>query len=367
MPEYLSERKRKVSIGIPEYTENNIVLDITGKGYITNNLGIGTTNPTSKLTFGTSSLGTLPTETSLRLYDVSDETGNLISYGFGVNNDSDIGGLLTYLDIVTNDESTGGIRFFVGDPNISSSLRERVSIGTDGVYIKNVPLNIETSLSITGGITANSLNINGLQVINEYLELFNIHGLDQITSDTISFSIANNPKTFTNLEVLGNTTLIDGPFLFRRLELTGTDNQLFEVNSGAYFSGSIGIGITNTTEKLSVDGNILISNRILQGTSVSYTNATQPSSIHSDLSISSYRFVEYSIQANQGDNFQFTKILALHDGVSVYTTEYGNVYNNFSMGEYDVEILGDNLSLIVSPNIDSEIRYAISFIATKIE
>lgn len=370
MPEYLSERKRKISVGIPEYTENNVVLDITGSAHITTNLGIGTTSPTSKITFGTSSVGTLPSRTSLRLYDVSNESGNLISYGLGVNDDSDLGGdPLKYFDFVVNDEVTGGIRFFVGDPNISSHLKERISISTDGVYIKNVPLNINSELNVSQSISANSFRINSSdnrEIIDQYYTLKNISGFDEATSYAISYSVANNPQPFLNLEVLGDT-IINGPFLFRSRELTGTPNQLFEVNTGAYFSGSLGIGITNTTEKLSVNGNILLSNNILYGSFVSYTTDINTSIIHSGLSTSQYRFVEYSIQATQENNYQFTKILALHDGTSVYSTEYGNVYNNFSMCEYDIEVIGDNLCLISTPSIESEIKYSTNFVATKIE
>lgn len=364
MPEYLSERKRNLQVGIPEYTNNQVVFKVTGDSYITGKLGIGDTNPQSRVSFGTSSIGTLPSQTSLRLYD-----NNSVSYGFGVNNDIDIGsdGSLSYLDIVANDINTGGIRFFSGDPSISFLGEEKVSIGTDGVYIKNVPLNIDTQLNIDGTVSAKSFNILGFNVINEFLELNNILGLNQVTSDTISFSVANNPKPFSNLEVLGSTTIVNGPFLFGRLESIGTQNQLFEVESGGYFSGSLGIGVTNTTEKLSVNGNVLISNKILHGNEVGFTSAISSSSIHHILSSLVYRFVEYSIQASQDTNFQFTKLIALQDGSQVYTTEYGNVYNNFSLCEYEVQIIDDIISLIVTPNTDSEIKYSINYMATKID
>lgn len=370
MPEYLSERKRKVSVGIPEYTENNVVLDITGSAHLTTNLGIGTTNPTSRITFGTSSLGTLPSQTSLRLYDVSDQTGNLVSYGFGVNDDSDLGlEPLKYFDFVVNDESTGGIRFFVGNPAVSFRFRERVSIGTDVVSIKNAPVSISNQLNVGNSVSASSFKINGFEdpVIDAFLNLKNISGIDQTTSDTISLSIANNPKTFSNLDVDGTTRVFRGPFLFGSLDPTGTENQLFEVNTGAYFSGSLGIGVTNTKERLSVSGNILLSNIALYGSLVSYTTDTNTFSIHSGLSTSQYRFVEYSIQASQENNYQFTKILGFHDGTEVFTTQYGDVYNNFAICEYTINIVDNDMCLLADPLIDSEIKYSISFIATKIE
>ncbi len=291
MPEYISERKRRLSIGIPQFTENNLVLDVTGNAYLSGNLGIGSTNPSSRLSFGDNSFDTIPSKTSLKLYD----SGDLSTYGFGVNDDSDYGGNLSKnLDIVINDENAGKIRFFVGNSGEHYSVRKKLSIGTDTFYVSNVS------------------------------------------------------------------------FLFDKPNLEGTPNQLFEVNSGAYFSGSLGVGVTNSSEKLSVDGNILISNTVLQGSIISYSQDLSDISIHSDLSSLSYRFIEYNIQATQGNNFQFTKILALHDGNDVYTTEYGNVYNNFSLGEYDIIIIENVLHLIVTPSTDLNTKYAINFIATKI-
>ena len=49
MAEYLSNRKRKVNIGISSYTENETVLEVIGKTNITGKVGIGTTVSSSEL------------------------------------------------------------------------------------------------------------------------------------------------------------------------------------------------------------------------------------------------------------------------------------------------------------------------------
>ena len=46
---YISGRQQNLKIGVSSYTDNKTALEVIGSAYISGNLGIGTTNPTSKL------------------------------------------------------------------------------------------------------------------------------------------------------------------------------------------------------------------------------------------------------------------------------------------------------------------------------
>lgn len=76
MPKYLSSRQKNLKIGVSSYTENQTVLEVTGK------VGIGTTNATA-------SLDTKDIRVRGSLYDKDNVTGNpgqlLVSTSSGVN------------------------------------------------------------------------------------------------------------------------------------------------------------------------------------------------------------------------------------------------------------------------------------------
>ena len=89
-----------------------------------------------------------------------------------------------------------------------------------------------------------------------------------------------------------------------------------------------------------------------------------PTSIHA-LSASTYRSVEYTIQAIQGLKYHLTKLLVIHDGLVAYNTEYGTVFTIDSLGIFDVDISGGNIRLLVTPSAATTTNYKIKFTAFK--
>ena len=57
----------------------------------------------------------------------------------------------------------------------------------------------------------------------------------------------------------GISTFTNGPVLIGAATSTGTASQPLQVTGGAYVSGSLGIGTTNPTSKLTVQGDVLVS------------------------------------------------------------------------------------------------------------
>lgn len=96
---------------------------------------------------------------------------------------------------------------------------------------------------------------------------------------------------------------------------------------------------------------------------ISSTNAV---GIHSTLATSSYRSVEYTIQASEGSNYHVTKIVALHNGTSAYHTEYSSVYNNVGVSTYDVDLSGGNIRLLATPTTASSTTFKITYNAIKV-
>jgi hypothetical protein len=131
-------------------------------------------------------------------------------------------------------------------------------------------------------------------------------------------------------------------------------------------SGNLGIGTTNPTERLQVNGNISINGTTSYGSVTATTATVSQTAIHSGLSTSTYRSVEYTIQTTQGTNYHVTKILSIHNGTIAYNSEYGTIFNNTSVGTFDVDVSGGNIRLLVTPASSSSTNYTVNFIATKI-
>jgi len=126
------------------------------------------------------------------------------------------------------------------------------------------------------------------------------------------------------------------------------------------------VGTTTPTEKLQVNGQLSIDGNVSYGTSTRTTSSTSQVGIHSALATSTYRSVEYTIQATEGTNFHTTKILALHNGTTAYHTEYGSIFNNVGVSTYDVDVSGGNIRLLATPTSASSTNFKITFNAIKV-
>jgi hypothetical protein len=194
---------------------------------------------------------------------VGNVTGNLNSSG--VNTAATLSGTtLTYTTgSITNVSGTNlnytGISTVT---NVRSTTINNTGVGT--ITTLNSTTGTITNLSGTNvsysGIgTVGSLNIGSTQVISSARQLQNIASLDATTTATIETAIANAPNTFTDLQVTGLSTFTNGPVLIGSGTSTGVSEQRLQVTGGAYISDNTGIGTTNPTSKLTVQGDVLVS------------------------------------------------------------------------------------------------------------
>jgi hypothetical protein len=117
---------------------------------------------------------------------------------------------------------------------------------------------------------------------------------------------------------------------------------------------------------INVSGDISINQTTVIGSATSTLSSTSQTAIHTGLSTSTYRSVEYNIQATQGTNFHVTKILALHNGTTAYSNEYGSIFNNTYVALFDVDISAGNFRLLASGSTSSTTNYTINYTATKL-
>jgi len=79
------------------------------------------------------------------------------------------------------------------------------------------------------------------------------------TSSGVSTSVIGGIGSITQLQVTDVSTFTNGPVLVGSASSQGTVNQTLQVTGGVYVSGNIGIGTTNPTSALTVQGDTLVS------------------------------------------------------------------------------------------------------------
>jgi len=293
-----------------------------------------------------------------------------------------------------------------GDTFISGVLTAVNGIRGIGIQSGGVTITtgIITTLNFTGTAVSTITNTSGLVEINVKANQFvRVSSTFTATAGQTTFSVSYTPNyvdVFVNgvrltsseyvatngSSIILNDSANDGDIidvigmqnggLFDTSKWTAADPSNLISGNIYKASGSVGIGTTNPTQLLDVRGNVSVSGIItatsvastytIQGSVVSTSSTTAQIGIHSALPSTTYRSVEYMIQAAQPTNFHTTKILVVHNGTTAYLTEYGTVYNSSVLADYDVDISGGNIRLLSTPASAGITTYTISFIATRV-
>ena len=79
-----------------------------------------------------------------------------------------------------------------------------------------------------------------------------------------------------------------------------------------------------------------------------------------EFSNTDYNSAELIITATQGSNRHITKLLVVHDGSTAYATEFGSIFTNASLAEYDVDMQSGNVVLNATAASSNATTYKIA-------
>jgi hypothetical protein len=320
-------------------------------------VGIGTDDPSQKL----------------------DVRGNLI-----------VSGITTTGTLYVGAAGTVGITTILDEDGLTSNRDDALATQQSiKAYVDSEVSTINTSI---GNIDLDFSGDTGTGAIDLDSETLTIAGttneIETVGSgNTITIGLPNDVTISNNLDVGDSITALNSLYLGSLSSPTFTlSKDLLQYDSGIFdFSASelkfsiyadgekarltstgLGIGITNPSEKLHVTGNIAINQTTVVGSVTASLSTLTETAIHTGLSTSTYRSVEYNIQATQGTNYHVTKILALHNGTTAYHNEYGTIFNNTSVATFNVDVSGGNIRLLGIGATSDQTDYVVNFTATKL-
>ena len=114
--------------------------------------------------------------------------------------------------------------------------------------------------------------------------------------------------------------------------------------------------ITGTVEVVSISrASFADSSALTPGTTA--LTGTGANQVVDSFQTASYRTAKYLVQMTAGTNYHSTEILLIHDGTTVYMTEYGTIFTSASLGTFDGDISSGLVRLLVTPaNINTTIK-----------
>jgi len=144
-------------------------------------------------------------------------------------------------------------------------------------------------------------------------------------------------------------------------------NLIFETTNGGSASdkmivtgrGDIGIGTTNPTAKLDVEGNIRLQS--VNRDYVTSTLTTTTETAVATLSSTTYRSAKFMIQVTRGSEYQVTEALMIHDGTDAFVTVYGTMFTgSAALATFDADISGGSMRLLATSATTASTVYKIS-------
>ncbi len=269
-----------INIGGSQWTFVEPNNPITSNIYRVNgNVGIGTTNPTSKLdllgdakftgvitatTFNGQLNSAIGTVTTLNSTNANIATANIVTGVVttisGTNlNYSGVGTVATLNSTTATITNLSGTNATYGTVNattgnIVTGVVTTLS-GTNATYTTGSFTNANVVTGVVTTISGTNLNYSGVGTVAR---------------------LVSTAASFSQLQVAGISTFTNGPIFVGSGTSTGTASQRLQVTGGAYISGNLGIGTTRPTAPLEVQGTSKLNDTIvcnIQPTIVSYASS----------------------------------------------------------------------------------------------
>jgi hypothetical protein len=251
--------------------------------------------------------------------------------------------------------------------------------------------------SYTGdGSSGQTFNLSYIPKADQYAYV-SINGVRQhvseysISGNTLSFTGSYNPLSTDEIEIRVHDTITDSvvvrdyqQYVYSGLSsatsVSGADDNsrtlAYDINKVEVYAN--GVRLVDGSDYLATNGTSIVfqGSQTITGTvevvSLSRASfadssaltpiatpltATTANQVADSFQTASYRTAKYLVQMTAGSDYHSTEILLIHDGTTVYMTEYGTIFTNASLGTFDGDISSGLVRLLVTPaNINTTIK-----------
>lgn len=96
------------------------------------------------------------------------------------------------------------------------------------------------------------------------------------------------------------------------------------------------------------DNELILDDSVITTATLTTTN-NNANQVVDSFAAATFRCVKYLIQVTSGSDFQVSEILSVHDGTTVYLTEYASIATGSELATFDSDISSNNVRLLVDP------------------
>ena len=227
------------------------------------------------------------------------------------------------------------------------------------VFVEGVYQN-KNSYALSGTtLTLDSAPLSGAEVVVHQIgngvtgQAMNV---DEFTGDgsTTDFTMSVNPRNEKNTWVF-----LDG--VYQEKSVYSTSGTTLSFATAPTSGHSIEVIIPTVTELNvpatdSIDSIGMFDDTKIQGSEITSTIMTTTSATTiASHAAATYRTIKYIVQLTQGTDYHSTEINLIHDGSTVYISEYGTLFDNAVLGTLSATISSGNVLLQLTPGSNSSL------------
>ena len=232
--------------------------------------------------------------------------------------------------------------------SVTPSSEDNLIVFVEGVYQN------KNSYSLS----SNTLTLSGAPGSGEEVVVHTVSDLisgQALVRNNFTGDNSTTDFTLTIAPMNANNTFVYFDGVYQEKSEYSVSGTTLSFNTAPALNDSIEVIIPKTTELQqpatgSIDDAAMYDTSVIIPQVVTSTTLTTTSqSTIATHAAATYRTVKYLVQCTQGTDYHSTEINLIHDGTTVYITEYGTLFDNAALGTFDATISSGNILLQITP------------------